>query len=89
MATLPQRVTSPGGGGIFSEDGNIIEEGKLAKEGNFAENDNMATRRGMARQVEQIPCEGQQQLKMTAEAPRGPNPNKGTDVHIARAIPPK
>ncbi len=32
MATVPQRVTSPGGGGIFAEDGNVIKEGKLAKE---------------------------------------------------------
>ena len=55
-ATLPQKVTSPGGGGIFAEDGNIIEEGKLAVEGNFAENGDLATRRGMAWQVEGIPC---------------------------------
>ncbi len=45
-----------GGGGIFAEDGNIIEEGKLTEEGNFAENSDLATRRGMARQVERIPC---------------------------------
>jgi hypothetical protein len=43
-------------GGIFAEDGNVIKDGKLAKEGNFAENDDLATRRGMAWQVERIPC---------------------------------
>ncbi len=42
-ATLPQRVTSSGGG-IFAEDGNVIEEGKLAKEGNFAKKGDLATR---------------------------------------------
>jgi hypothetical protein len=76
-------------GGIFAEDGNVIEDGELAKEGNFAENGDLATRRGMAWQVEWIPCEGRQQLKMAAEAPRGPTPMKGTDVHVVEAISPK
>ncbi len=44
-------MTSPGGGGILSEDGNIVKERELAKESNFAKKGDLATRATLPRMV--------------------------------------